>query len=90
LTQVVRTRSKAPSASPSQISPTQAIAPALTIGLKGRLSAPRQMELNASPLGSTSTTVSTLSAPSSSRARAKTKAFEIDWMLNSTVLSPTS
>ena len=39
--------------------PEQAIAPALTIGLNGRLSAVSRIELNASPLGSTPIVAST-------------------------------
>ena len=66
------------------------MAPELTIGLNGRLSGRSRIELNASPLGSTPITASTFSAPSSSKASAKTKALEIDWMVKSTSLSPTS
>src|SRR5664280_608514 len=56
----------------------------------GRLSAVRRMELNASPLGSTPILASTRSGPTRSSASAKTKAFEMDWMVNSTALSPAS
>ena len=66
------------------------MAPALTIGLNGWLAALSRIELKASPLGSTPTMASTRSAPSSSSASAKTKALEIDWMVNGTRLSPTS
>jgi hypothetical protein len=66
------------------------MAPALTIGLKGRLSARSRIELKTSPLGSTPIRLSTFSAPIVSRASANTKAFEMDCMVNGTSLSPTS
>ncbi len=83
-------RSKAPPPSASQTRPEQAIAPALTIGLNGRLAAFSRIELKASPLGSTPIVASTFSAPIVSSAIAKTKALEIDWMVKGTRLSPIS
>ena len=83
---VSRMSSKAPSPSAWWISPEQAIAPALTIGLNGRLSAVRRIELNASPLGSTPITASTCSAPSISSASANTNALEIDWIVKGAAL----
>src|SRR5207253_4258762 len=52
----------------SWISPEQAMAPALTIGLKGWLSALRRIELKGSPDGSTPMALSTRAAPSVSSA----------------------
>mgnify|MGYP004111116631 CR=1 FL=1 len=46
-------RSNAPDGSFAWISAEQAMAPALTIGLNGRLSGPRRIELKESPDGST-------------------------------------
>jgi hypothetical protein len=66
------------------------MAPALTIGLNGRLSAVSRIELNASPLGSTPMAALTRLAPSSSSASANTNALEIDWMVNSMPESPDS
>jgi len=80
----------APAPSTAWIRPEQAIAPALTIALNGLLLAVRRIELNASPLGSTPILASTFSAPAMSSAGANTKALEIDWMVNSTALSPAS
>ena len=85
-----RMRSKALSPSASRIIAVTAMAPALTMGLKGRLSARRRIELKTSPLGSTPIVASTRSAPINSSARAKTKAFDTDWIVNGTALSPTS
>lgn len=66
------------------------MAPALTIGLKGRLSLVSRIELKASPLGSTPMVAATRSSPTISSASANTKAFETDWIVNGTALSPTS
>ena len=74
----------------SAIRPEQAMAPAFTMALNGLLSARRRMELNASPLGSTPMAASTRSAPSRSSARANTMAFDTDWMVKGTCVSPAS
>jgi hypothetical protein len=67
-----------------------AIAPALIIGFAGRpVIGSRLIALNGSPLGSAPTRPSTASRPCSSRARASTNGFEIDWMVNSARSSPT-
>ena len=66
------------------------MAPALTMALNGWLSLLRWIELNGSPLGSTPMVASTCSAPSRSSASANTNAFEIDWMVNGTPVSPAS
>jgi hypothetical protein len=60
------------------------------MALKGRLPEFNRIELNASPLGSTPIVSSTTVAPTVSSASAKTKALEIDWIVNGIVLSPTS
>ncbi len=83
-------RSKAPSPAWSTMSEQQAMAPAFTMALKGRLSLVRRMELNASPLGSTPMAASTRSGPNRSRARANTTAFDTDWMVKGTFVSPAS
>ena len=71
--------------------PDTVMAPAFTMGLKGRLVlASKTMALKASPEGSTPTRESTLSRPATSRARQKANAFEIDWMVNATSASPTA
>ena len=74
-----------------RISEAVAIAPALTIGLSG-IPEPgfSVIELKASPLGSTSTCSRSASSPIASRARAKVSGLEIDWMVNSCRVSPTS
>jgi hypothetical protein len=54
------------------------------------LSALRRIELKGSPDGSTPITLSTRSAPSVSSASANTNAFDIDWMVKGTWVSPTS
>ena len=68
----------------------QAMAPEFTMGLNGRLSALKRMELKASPLGSTPIASATRSGPNFSNASAKTKALEMDWMVNGTLASPAS
>jgi hypothetical protein len=73
---LARMRSNADAPSAWWISPEQAIAPALTIGLNGRLSLVSLIELNASPLGSTQMAAATRSSPTSSSASAKTNALE--------------
>ena len=82
--------SNAPSPLASWISPEQAIAPALTIGLNGWFSALRRIELKGSPEGSTPIALSTRAAPSVSSASANTNGFDIDWMVKGTLVSPTS
>lgn len=74
----------------SWISPVQAMAPALTIGLNGWFSALSRIELKGSPEGSTPIALSTRAAPSMSSASANTNGFDIDWMVKGTRLSPTS
>ena len=60
--------SRSPGSAP-RTSPVVAMAPALTIGLRGVLrSGWRRIELNASPEGSTPTTAATASRPRSSSA----------------------
>ena len=66
------------------------MAPALTIGLKGWLSALSRIELKGSPDGSTPIALSTLAAPSVSSASANTNGFDIDWMVKGILVSPTS
>ncbi len=66
------------------------MAPELTIGLNGWLSALSRIELNGSPDGSTPITLSTRSAPSVSSASANTNALDIDWMVKGILVSPTS
>ena len=62
-----------------------ASAPALTIGLNGRLwRSSKTMELKASPLGSTPTWRSTSWRPWSSSASPKVKTLEIDCRANGT------
>ncbi len=70
-----RIYSKASSPLASRIRPEQAIAPALTIGLNGWLSALSRIELKGSPDGSTPISLSTRAAPSVSSASANTKGF---------------
>ena len=82
--------SNAPAPLASWIRPEQAIAPALTIGLKGWLSALSRIELKGSPEGSTPITLSTRAAPRLSSASANTNGFDIDWMVKGTRVSPTS
>jgi hypothetical protein len=74
----------------SRIRPVQVIAPALTIGLKGWLSALRRIELKGSPDGSTPIALSTGAAPSVSSASANTNGFDIDWIVKGMRVSPTS
>ena len=65
------------------------IAPAFTIGLKGRPErSSTSIELNASPVGSTPTRASTPSRPWCSSAMPKMSAFEIDWMVKGCSASP--
>jgi hypothetical protein len=66
------------------------MAPALTIGLNGWLSALSRIELKGSPEGSTPITLSTREAPRLSSASANTKGFDIDWMVKGALVSPTS
>ena len=67
------------------------MAPELTIGLCGRF-VPfcSSIELNASPLGSTSTCCQTLSCPNASSAMPNVNGLEIDWMVNGWSQSPAS
>jgi len=60
------------------MNPEHAIAPALTMGLNGRLSLVSRIELKASPLGSTPIAAATRSSPTISSASANTKALETD------------
>ncbi len=78
------------SASFASMRPVATIAPAFTIGLKGRLRSSTTIELNAFPEGSTPTCWSTASRPWSSSAMPNTNGFEIDWMVKSRSVSPTS
>ena len=68
----------------------QAIAPALTMALKGWFSALRRIELKGSPDGSTPIALSTRAAPSVSSASANTNGFDMDWMVKGIWVSPTS
>ena len=61
------------------------MAPAFTIGLNARpLTSSRLIVLKGSPVGSAPILESTVSAPLSARARAYTKGFETDWIVNGT------
>ena len=64
--------------------------PALTMGLNGRFVASTEIALNALPDGSTPTRSITFSRPCCSSASPNTNGFEIDWIVNSCRLSPTS
>jgi hypothetical protein len=66
------------------------IAPAFTIGLNGRLRSSTTIALNGLPDGSTPTRRSTASRPWSSSAMPNTNGLEIDWMVKSRSVSPTS
>ena len=66
-----------------------AIAPALIMGFAGRpVSGCSEISLKASPLGSTSIFSNTPSGPRSVSAWAYVKALEMDWMQNSSLVSP--
>lgn len=66
-------------------------APALIIAFDGRpVPGARETSLKESPDGSTSTFASTASMPRSARASPYVKGLEIDWMVNSSRVSPTS
>ena len=66
------------------------IAPALTIGLNGRLISSTATALKAFPDGSTPTWRITASRPRSSSAMPNTNGLEIDWIVNCCRESPTS
>jgi hypothetical protein len=82
--------SNAPSPLASRIRLVQVIAPALTMALKGWLSALSRIELKGSPDGSTPTALSTRAAPSVSSASANTKGLDIDWIVKGIRVSPAS
>ena len=66
------------------------IAPALTIGLCGRLSLFNEISLNASPLGATPTCWCTCVTPMSSTATAYASGLTQDWIENAKLTSPMS
>src|SRR5947207_15840429 len=71
------------------INDAAAIAPALTMGLNGRMVVgSSSMELNASPLGSTPTRDLVPSRPNSSSANWNANGLQIDWIVNSFSQSP--
>ena len=82
-------RARRSSGSAPSMSAVVTMAPALTIGLNGRLvTASTVTELNGLPEGSTPMRARTASRPRSARAMPKTSGFEIDWIVNCSVASP--
>ena len=86
-----RMRSKRSSGVSPSMSATAAIAPALIIALRGRpVVGCTEISWNASPEGSTSISSPTASMPRSASASPYVNAFEIDWIVKSRRVSPTS
>jgi hypothetical protein len=76
--------------SAASMRPVATIAPAFTIGLNGRFRSSTTIALNGLPDGSTPTRSNTGSRPRSSSAMPNTNGLEIDWIVNSTSVSPTA